>query len=404
MAKTIDIQCELSCDAEVVRTKGSYTRKQYSETMIGVIRYQSKLKTVFSTNYYGGKKDMKKRRVSIMDTTRKKRSIIMLGGVILSVMVSGLLVACNTMKEQEETPVQSETSTQKNETEASSSTPQVEEVLISADFAPDEITDEHDFFQDEYYLGSTHEPQKIMFSANVAVKDFKFIEIAWKAHVTLAPGSSWADANNMASNLYEMTVLHSLDELSPKKPFVATWLELGSMPHRGISFVDENNITRYFYISMNHANNGSEPLLLVEFLNYADHLIISLMDANTSEMYEKVIYGEERTPENIIKALIQENVLSSDTILNDFSVEEINGENVIRLDFNEAFTTNINQYGSSGAAHVQSSLCNTFLVNFYNADAVLVTVNGIPPASDHFDFSFPVYYYDAPRTEVGSGI
>lgn len=50
MVKVIDLQCELYCDAEVVRSKGVDIRRSYDETIIGVVRYHSKLKTVLSTN------------------------------------------------------------------------------------------------------------------------------------------------------------------------------------------------------------------------------------------------------------------------------------------------------------------------------------------------------------------
>jgi Uncharacterized protein conserved in bacteria len=337
---------------------------------------------------------MKRRIFSIMDTTHKKKSIIILCAVLLSVMVSGLFVACNTLEGQEEAPIQNETSTMESETLQESESETVlpmslveGEVLISIAYAPNEISSEYDFFNDEYYVGYEIEPQKLIFSTNIVAKDFKFLEISWKE-------------GNQQDNFFETTVLYSLDELSPNKPLVVTWLDMGTMPHRGISFVDENNITRYFYVAPNNAmDNGNNPLFLVEFSIFAEELIISLMDGQTTEMYTKLINVEEITPENIVNALIQENVLSNETILNNFSVEEINGESTIRLDFNEAFTTHIKQYGSTGVEYVKVSLCNTFL-DIYNVDAVLVTVNGIPPVAAHFDFSFPVYYYFGSRHKV----
>lgn len=72
MTKSIDILCETSCDAEVVQSTDADTRQQYTETIIGVVKYQSKMKTALSTNFYGGKKGMKKRISSIMDTKKKR--------------------------------------------------------------------------------------------------------------------------------------------------------------------------------------------------------------------------------------------------------------------------------------------------------------------------------------------
>lgn len=86
MAKAIASQCEISCDAEVVSKTDIGTRQQYSETIIGVIKNQSRMQTAFSTNFYGGKKGMKKRIFSIMDTSKKKA-----GAVILSLVLVGTL-------------------------------------------------------------------------------------------------------------------------------------------------------------------------------------------------------------------------------------------------------------------------------------------------------------------------
>ena len=89
MARAIDVQCELSCDEEVVRNTDANIRQFYSETIIGVIRYQSKLKTALSTNFYGGKKGMKKRIFSIMDTRKKKAGVAVLCGVLMFTLGTG---------------------------------------------------------------------------------------------------------------------------------------------------------------------------------------------------------------------------------------------------------------------------------------------------------------------------
>ncbi len=95
MARTIGIQCELSCDAEVVRNMEADARQYYSETIIGVIRRQSKLKTALSTNFYGGKKGMRKRIFSIMDMGRKKTGIAVLCGVLGLTLGSGVVFAAS---------------------------------------------------------------------------------------------------------------------------------------------------------------------------------------------------------------------------------------------------------------------------------------------------------------------
>jgi beta-lactamase regulating signal transducer with metallopeptidase domain len=85
-ARAINAQCELSCDDEVVRGTDAETRQQYSETIIGVIKYHTKLKPALSTNFYGGKKGMKNRISSIMDTSKKR-----VGGVVMSLALAATL-------------------------------------------------------------------------------------------------------------------------------------------------------------------------------------------------------------------------------------------------------------------------------------------------------------------------
>ena len=93
IAREIDIQCEISCDDEVVSRADADTRQQYSETIIGVVKYQSKMKTALSTNFYGGKQGMKKRIFSIMDTRNKKAGTAILCSVLIFTMGTGFALA-----------------------------------------------------------------------------------------------------------------------------------------------------------------------------------------------------------------------------------------------------------------------------------------------------------------------
>ena len=88
IARAVAILCEMSCDTDVVQREGIDARQSYSETIIGVVKYQSKLKTAFSTNFYCAKKGMKKRIFTIMDV-RKKKAGLMLSSVILTLAISG---------------------------------------------------------------------------------------------------------------------------------------------------------------------------------------------------------------------------------------------------------------------------------------------------------------------------
>ncbi len=95
IAKAIDVQCELSCDAEVVQSTNQDMRLHYSETIIGVIQYNSKRNTALSTKFYGGKEDMKKRIFSIMDMNRKKAGLAVICGTLIVTLGTGAAFAAN---------------------------------------------------------------------------------------------------------------------------------------------------------------------------------------------------------------------------------------------------------------------------------------------------------------------
>ncbi|HCS74665.1 MAG TPA: hypothetical protein DIW17_12430, partial [Clostridiales bacterium] len=95
MARAIAVQCEISCDEEVVQSTDMDRRQQYSEAIIRVINNQSRMQTAFSTNFYGGKKDMKNRISSIMDTTKKKTGFFILCVVLIGTMGIGTVFAAS---------------------------------------------------------------------------------------------------------------------------------------------------------------------------------------------------------------------------------------------------------------------------------------------------------------------
>lgn len=93
MAKRVAVQCEISCDELVLRGTSFQQRQQYGETIIGVVRNGAKLQTALSTNYYGGKKGMKTRIFSIMDTTKKKAGVVILCVALITIIGAGTIFA-----------------------------------------------------------------------------------------------------------------------------------------------------------------------------------------------------------------------------------------------------------------------------------------------------------------------
>ncbi len=96
VARAVDAACELYCDAEVVSRTGIDARRRYSEAIIGAARYQSKLKTSLSTNFYGGKKGMRKRIFSIMDTGKKKAGLFVVCAALIATLGTGFAFAAST--------------------------------------------------------------------------------------------------------------------------------------------------------------------------------------------------------------------------------------------------------------------------------------------------------------------
>ena len=99
MAKAAAVQCEISCDALVLQGADFQQRKQYGETIIGVVRNGAKLQTALSTNFYGGKKGMKTRISSIMDTKRKKAGVAIFCMALVGIIMTGATLAAAADKE-----------------------------------------------------------------------------------------------------------------------------------------------------------------------------------------------------------------------------------------------------------------------------------------------------------------
>lgn len=95
MAKAIAVQCEISCDMEVVKNTEMDKRQLYSETILSVAKNNRRMQTAFSTNFYGGKKEMKNRISFIMDVTKKKTGIFILCAAIILTISSGVVFAAD---------------------------------------------------------------------------------------------------------------------------------------------------------------------------------------------------------------------------------------------------------------------------------------------------------------------
>jgi uncharacterized membrane protein YkoI len=94
MAKIIRAEGEAACDAAVVAGDDINKRKQYGEAIIGFIGANNTGRPILSTYFYGGSSDMKKRLISIMDTTRKSRltAALCAAAVLTLTVLSGTIL------------------------------------------------------------------------------------------------------------------------------------------------------------------------------------------------------------------------------------------------------------------------------------------------------------------------
>lgn len=94
MVHAADRDLELSCDEAVVAGRDEAYREEYGRCLLAVVRAGMSRRTLFTTNFYSGKKTLKNRLATIFDTTKKHRGTLALAALLLAAAVAGSLVAC----------------------------------------------------------------------------------------------------------------------------------------------------------------------------------------------------------------------------------------------------------------------------------------------------------------------
>ncbi|MGO4789054.1 M56 family metallopeptidase [Paenibacillus sp. 2KB_20] len=111
MAKAAAKQCEISCDALVLQNADHQHRMQYGETIIAVVRNGAKLQTGLSTNFYGGKKDLKNRISLIMDQKGKKAGILIFCMALAGIIWTGSALTDEANADDQQASIGTETVT-----------------------------------------------------------------------------------------------------------------------------------------------------------------------------------------------------------------------------------------------------------------------------------------------------
>jgi len=104
--RQLNIMCELSCDEKIVSEMDMQNRKFYGETILQVLKHSTTQGSLvgnvaFATNMYDSKKDFKRRLISMMNTKKMRKSILVLalatgllvvgGGFVISYLVDSVV-------------------------------------------------------------------------------------------------------------------------------------------------------------------------------------------------------------------------------------------------------------------------------------------------------------------------
>ena len=130
------------------------------------------------------------------------------------------------------------------------SDPEAEAAHVSVAIASPELLGGFaDYEEFSEFAQSGEEPQKLIFTTDAPVKDFKFFT---------------ADFDEVDENIVFKVgeELFAAEKFTPESPVVIAWMDIGLIPNRGISYVDADGTTKYFTITQS-GNDGS--ILLIEF-------------------------------------------------------------------------------------------------------------------------------------------
>ena len=97
-----------------------------------------------------------------------------------------------------------------------------------------------------------------------------------------------------------------------------------------------------------------------------------------------------QSPQAIADKLVELGVFSAPVTANSFTVDN---SNVIHLDMGQDFAAQIFSSGTAGEHIMVGSLVNSF-ISVYEADAVLITVDGKPFESGHAIYDFALSFFE----------
>jgi beta-lactamase regulating signal transducer with metallopeptidase domain len=93
LSRTLGFWQESSCDEKVTASETQEGKQFYSETIIRVIRRQTRMKSQMTTSFYGGKNGMKRRILAILESGKKRAGIAVCLVTLAAVSSLGLAFA-----------------------------------------------------------------------------------------------------------------------------------------------------------------------------------------------------------------------------------------------------------------------------------------------------------------------
>ena len=117
-----------------------------------------------------------------------------------------------------------------------------ETIVISVAIATEEILSKYDSYI-EFIEPDRHFQQKVVIVPNIPLRNFRWIAVGYSA----------------GFYIYEQKEIYVAGEVTPERPFVVTWHGGPTLPHRGISFIDSYDVTRYFTFGDNNACFEESP-------------------------------------------------------------------------------------------------------------------------------------------------
>ena len=115
-------------------------------------------------------------------------------------------------------------------------------------------------------------------------------------------------------------------------------------------------------------------------------------DSNAEHLTSEIVEEEEVTPELLVNRLVDHQILSEGTKVNQFKETDSkeNGK-TLEVDFSMEFQDALFSQGTSGEFIMLGSVVNTFL-DAYDADSMLITVEGNTLESGHCIYEKPMRY------------